>query len=105
MDQGNSAGSRTAEKVTPASQYAAERRERERLHPEFIAREFFGRSPDAAFRTIAELRKRIDRLEAEMNEVRNELEEDFDITESGGPNKAMRLANMIDEALYGPGGC
>jgi hypothetical protein len=39
-----------------------------------------------------------------MDEVRNELEEDFDITDSGGPNKAMRLANMIDEAIYGPGG-
>lgn len=44
------------------------------------------------------------RIVCELDEVRNELEEDFDITDGGGPNKAMRLANMIDEAIYGPGG-
>lgn len=55
------------------------------------------RNANRAERTLA-------RLTRELEEVRNGLEEDFDITENGGPNKAMRLANMIDEALYGPGG-
>lgn len=48
------------------------------------------------------------RLVRELEEVRNELEEDFDVVDGGDgqplPNKAMRLANMIDEAIYGPGG-
>lgn len=48
------------------------------------------------------------RLVRELDEVRNELEDDFDVVDGSDgqprPNKAMRLANMIDEAIYGPGG-
>lgn len=48
------------------------------------------------------------RLVRELDEVRNELEEDFDVVDGSDgqqrPNKSMRLANMIDEAIYGPGG-
>src|SRR5690242_17741676 len=47
------------------------------------------------------------RIVRELDEVRNELEEDFDVIDGSDgqprPNKAMRLANMIDEAIYGPG--
>lgn len=48
--------------------------------------------------------KRIERLEIAMKAVVDELEEDFDISTSGGSNKAMRLANELNEAIYGPGG-
>ncbi len=47
---------------------------------------------------------RIARLEAAMKQVVDELEEDFDINSNGGPNKSMRLAHELEEALYGPGG-
>lgn len=48
--------------------------------------------------------KRIERLEAAMKTVVDGLEEDFDISNGGGPNKAMRLASELNEAIYGPGG-
>ena len=48
------------------------------------------------------------RVVRELDEVRNELEDDFDTIDGDDgqprPNKAMRLANKIDEAIYGPGG-
>jgi hypothetical protein len=45
----------------------------------------------------------INRLRKAMTHVVNELEEDFD-TDDGKPNKAMKLANELNEAMYGPGG-
>lgn len=119
LNQGNSTGSRSAEKVTPASEDAVPTlwnsadivlRLRlmvsERLcgfHDPAICAEL-----SEAAESIVTLRNRIKKLEVEMEEVRNELEEDYDVVDGSDgqprPNKAMRLGNMLDEALYGPGG-
>lgn len=45
----------------------------------------------------------INRLRKAMTHVVNELVEDFD-ADDGQPNKAMKLANELNEAMYGPGG-
>lgn len=44
------------------------------------------------------------RLLNAITHVIDELSDDFDIDANGGPNKAMRLANELKEAVYGPGG-
>ena len=73
-------GSPSAEKVTPAPENAA----------------------------LAMLDRKIARLIAAMENVCDELEEDFDTVDGSdgqpAPNKAMRLASELKEAIYGPGG-
>lgn len=50
----------------------------------------------------------IKRYRDAMENVCDELEEDFDTVDGGdgqpAPNKAMRLASELKEAIYGPGG-
>lgn len=52
--------------------------------------------------------KLIVKLIAAMGFVCDELEEDFDVVDGSdgqpAPNKAMRLASELKEAIYGPGG-
>ncbi len=52
--------------------------------------------------------KRIRTLEADLLECREYLENHVDVVDGDygepAPNKAMRLVNMIDETLHGPGG-
>lgn len=57
---------------------------------------------------IDRLRAQLRRYRTAMEAVCDELEEDFDTVDGGdgqpGPNKAMRLASELKEAIYGPGG-
>ncbi len=57
---------------------------------------------------VESLRKQVSRYRAAMIAVCAELEEDFDTVDGGdgqpAPNKAMRLASELKEAIYGPGG-
>lgn len=57
---------------------------------------------------ILDLAGRLDRYRAAMEAVCAELEEEFDTVDGGdgqpAPNKAMRLASELKEAIYGPGG-
>jgi hypothetical protein len=51
--------------------------------------------------------ERIARLEADLHECREYLEQDADVVDGNGaplPNRAMQLVTMIDESLHGPGG-
>lgn len=51
---------------------------------------------------------RIRTLEADLAECREYLEVEMDVVDGDygepAPNKAMRLVNMIDETMHGPGG-
>lgn len=110
MDHLKATGSSAAEKVTPASENA-----------DLVARlraSDWGWSGDAdcvagdvaaeGADEIERLRKLIHRYRAAMEAVCDELEEDFDTVDGGdsqpAPNKAMRLASDLKEAIYGPGG-
>ncbi len=57
---------------------------------------------------IESLKQKLQRYRAAMENVCDELGEDFDTVDGGdgqpAPNKAMRLANELKEAIYGPGG-
>lgn len=63
---------------------------------------------DQHTREIRRLRQRIARLTADLEECREYIEQDSDVNDGDYgeqvPNKAMRLCNMIDETLHGPGG-
>lgn len=52
--------------------------------------------------------ERIARLEADLLECQTYLEKDMDVIDGDNgehrPNQAMRLCQMIDETLHGPGG-
>jgi predicted nucleic acid-binding Zn-ribbon protein len=51
--------------------------------------------------------ERIARLEADLNECREYLEDEVDVVDGDygepAPNRAMQLVTMIDETLHGPG--
>lgn len=55
-----------------------------------------------------ELEAKLRRYRSAMENVCFELEEDFDTVDGSDgqplPNKAMRLASELKEAIYGPGG-
>lgn len=57
---------------------------------------------------IDRLRGQLRRYRAAMEAVCDELKEDFDTVDGSdgqpAPNKAMRLASELKEAIYGPGG-
>lgn len=69
---------------------------------------FYRRQFDMAMEATLNLAARVKRLEDAMKNVCDELEEDFDTVDGGdgqpAPNKAMRLASELKEAIYGPGG-
>lgn len=45
--------------------------------------------------------ERIARLEADLMECRDYLEEQVDVNDGDQPNRAMQLVSLIDEALHG----
>lgn len=58
-------------------------------------------------KVIADLNKRIARLEADLLECREHLETEVDVIDGDygvpAPNRAMALVTMIDESLNGAG--
>lgn len=67
-----------------------------------------GVSIDRRLAELAALRAQVRRYRSAMIAVCAELEEDFDTVDGSdgqpAPNKAMRLASELKEAIYGPGG-
>ena len=59
----------------------------------------------SAEQSLLEYRRRIARLEADLEECREFLEDQMDVVDGDygqeEPNKAMRLVSMIDETLNG----
>lgn len=103
MDHLTATGSPSAEKVTPAPLRAAPT-----FEENMASLEQLGQIIDKRLAEITQLKAKLRRYRAAMDYVRDELEEDFDVVDGSdgqpAPNKAMRLAHELDEAIYGPGG-
>jgi hypothetical protein len=65
-------------------------------------------TPDAKSEELKATYERIARLEADLLECREYLEDHVDVVDGDygepSPNRAMQLVSMIDETLNGPGG-